>query len=896
MTGKTQRRKFQTLENPWGLLTVAVLLVALAVKVYGAWAYALQPSSDYGRVALMAKHMADGLPWPVFFYGSAYMGTVEPAISAALCALFGFSGFMVSLGTALAAWGLVVMIGRIGDRAGGPAAGLGALLFVVIGPFPFFYYMASPRGGYAVAMALGLWVLHRTAQLAAAEWERRPASPAAYAVLGLAAGIGWWSNPLITASLLTAAALLTVALRGRVLRLRIVAGLAGFALGTLPVWWWNARNGWLTLSMTQSIGGTSMGEGLLLFAARMRELLEGPGWGMAGLGMTVLLAAAGGVAIFAAPRRDGEAGWMRAAVAVFTLVSLALFVRSHFARVPSVRYVLPMVPVLAIAFGALFAAVARRWGPRFAWALGAVMLAVHAPALHTAWYARVADEPEWRGAAELADAAQAAGIEVLQGDIWTHWINAAADEAMPVVDLRAEPYPPYDVAAERAARIGVLNGIGGVAAFLRATGGEAAVLTSGAWRVHHAFVPPAPVVPLDVSLRGENDGGAALVDGDLYTRWSGKGYETVTLTWDAPRAVEGIVFFNLDNDLPREVAMEVRDAGGVWHWTARGSLTAWFWSGERPWFGKLYARAELRVTNRIANATALRLYAAGEQWGVGEAVVLGPVKPDEAGVGSERFVPDRIRRLFTDRSVTAFPVGPEVAVVRPAFMEKDIHTMQDTFRPDYPVVQEIQPGDAFFVGAGWVDHAAAVFAPREAQGLVRHEVPGGTIWFLPPDQLPLPGGFRWLGITAFDLPPGLRGDPAERAAADGESLAIFSPDLALTGFTVVRDEASGGWRFIWRWRVGPGLDPAHLTVFLHARAADGAQLFQDDHRLLEDVYPRLIADQPGMITYTIERVVPNTGSEPAVFHVGLVDAATGRRLVPATGHPTRRHAVVMEMP
>ena len=82
-------------------LVLALLAIGLATRIYGAWCFRFNLNPDASVVALMVKHMAEGRDFPVFFYGQAYMGTFEPMVSAALCRLFGCSGFMVCLGTAL---------------------------------------------------------------------------------------------------------------------------------------------------------------------------------------------------------------------------------------------------------------------------------------------------------------------------------------------------------------------------------------------------------------------------------------------------------------------------------------------------------------------------------------------------------------------------------------------------------------------------------------------------------------------------------------------------------------------------------------------------------------------------------------------------------------------------
>ena len=75
-----------------------LLACAAAVRVYFSWLNRHGDNADFGVVALMAKHIAEGTNYPVFFYGLAYGGSLEAAAGALFFPLFGATGFAVSLG------------------------------------------------------------------------------------------------------------------------------------------------------------------------------------------------------------------------------------------------------------------------------------------------------------------------------------------------------------------------------------------------------------------------------------------------------------------------------------------------------------------------------------------------------------------------------------------------------------------------------------------------------------------------------------------------------------------------------------------------------------------------------------------------------------------------------
>ena len=79
----------------WAL---AALLLGVAARIWGAWACRFLVVPDTAVVGLMARHMAALKEFPVFFYGQAYMGSLEPLASALLVRLLGPTGFAVTLG------------------------------------------------------------------------------------------------------------------------------------------------------------------------------------------------------------------------------------------------------------------------------------------------------------------------------------------------------------------------------------------------------------------------------------------------------------------------------------------------------------------------------------------------------------------------------------------------------------------------------------------------------------------------------------------------------------------------------------------------------------------------------------------------------------------------------
>ena len=124
----------------WFYLLLGIGVVA---RLFGAWCYQYTHNLDFQVVAMMVKHMAEGTDYPVFFYGQSYMGSLEPGMSALLAKIFGFSPFIVCLGTSVFAIALLPVVYGWARDVGGEVCGLVAMGLMIIGPEGYFHYMAS---------------------------------------------------------------------------------------------------------------------------------------------------------------------------------------------------------------------------------------------------------------------------------------------------------------------------------------------------------------------------------------------------------------------------------------------------------------------------------------------------------------------------------------------------------------------------------------------------------------------------------------------------------------------------------------------------------------------------------------------------------------------------------
>jgi hypothetical protein len=361
------------------VLISATLLAALSVAFKGALlaADAFPFNADEAIVALMARHILRG-EWPAFFYGQAYLGSLDPALVAAGFAAFGEHVLVIRLVQTLL-FALTVFTGTLlswrllHSRPAAVATGL----LLAVPTVNVTLYTTVSIGGYGEALLLGQFLLLMT--LAILDRPR----PWLYAVWGLVAGIAFWTFGLTLVYILPATCLLAWRDARRTPRPAALAGwplaIAGVLLGMAP---------WVTWAIVHSPGtliGEMLGSAIAgaspsslpqawLEHVRNLLLLGGsvtlgfrPPWDARWLALPLLPFV---LAVWAAAflhavtllRRRGPAlagTWMIAGVALATILG---FVLTPFGADPSGRYFLPLAFPLAFFFGSLVADLRPRIG------------------------------------------------------------------------------------------------------------------------------------------------------------------------------------------------------------------------------------------------------------------------------------------------------------------------------------------------------------------------------------------------------------------------------------------------------------------------------------------------------------------------------------------------------
>jgi len=364
---------------------VAILLGALTLKIVLLALDAVPFNSDEAVVALMARHILQGeRPW--FFYGQAYMGSLDAYLVAGAFALLGESVLavrvaQVTLFAAVLLTGYLAAFELTGDRL---TARLTALL-LAFPPVLLTLYTTATLGGYGEALLTGnllLWWGHRLGG------EKTP-KRWLWLAWGLIAGLGFWAFGLTLVYLAPVA--LWLLWRSRltfdVSRFTLLA--LGLAVGSLP--WWMGNLGQMETGVAELFGtavnstataGSFLGNvGLRVFSffvlglpallgLRFPWSVNGPPLWLAVLPLALYLGALG-----YALRRRAEAT-VRSGQLLLWGVCGALFfgfILTPFGGDPSGRYFVPLYLPLFIFAAQTLTALQKRVG-RWAWGLLAVIL------------------------------------------------------------------------------------------------------------------------------------------------------------------------------------------------------------------------------------------------------------------------------------------------------------------------------------------------------------------------------------------------------------------------------------------------------------------------------------------------------------------------------------------
>lgn len=229
-----------------------VLLIALVGRILLLASGSVSFHSDESVVALMARHILQG-ERPVFFYGQAYMGSLDAWLVAVGFAILGESVMTIRIVQSIlylliVATGFTVALRLTGRTAVALIAGL----LLAIPNTLVALYTTATLGGYNETLLIGNLILLIGFDAIRELSEKRAPTLWRWAALGGLAGVGWWANGLVIAYALPVGVLMLyrAARSGQPLLRFILPALAAlvlFFVGSAPWWVFNFENDFAAL-------------------------------------------------------------------------------------------------------------------------------------------------------------------------------------------------------------------------------------------------------------------------------------------------------------------------------------------------------------------------------------------------------------------------------------------------------------------------------------------------------------------------------------------------------------------------------------------------------------------------------------------------------------------------
>lgn len=728
-----------------------LLLIALGLRIWAAWAWRSDIHHDRGRAALMALHMADGADYPVFAYGAPHLGSLEPALSAILFRLFGYHEFLLNLVTVLIAFPALLIVYRWTRETGGRLAGLVALTYMILGPYADFIFSVLPRGGYALTLTLSTTLFWLTGNLVRREAYPEQHAPVwMYHALGVLLGLSWWTNQLLVAVSGTALIWVLFAVRFRLLNRRMLSVVLLYFLTSSPWWIWNFFNQWESLAFLPALFPSSLKN--IPWTTTIRRILTltllPSEWGWVAWTGPVIFCGVltGSLVLFvhAIRTRRTFPGWIHLGLTLsFLPIFILCYAASPFSTNDSLRPLIVVGPLFALMLGCcsawLFHRLKHRW---LALIPAALLLIGDGQAFRQSFQA--GDDPQRRHAAiQLADFCRSNDIQVVFVHRWQHWMNAATQEGVVFCDAQTEPYAPYEQHGNQADRVALLDDIFHLSDFLRASGSGCSITNFGPYALMTQFTnppPPARPLPEDAYASILPDGAAAnrvreLTDQDCDTSWdmhldADGDTRHLVITLNSPTSISGIRLWCNNDRYPGICSVEGRNATNTeWHTLLEPvSSTPFYWSGPRWYINGLFYRMVYRWP-ASEPLTYIRLSFPpqadhGCDIDLAELQLLAPPAEDAENRADGDLAQlllclkeRNIIRCFADRWLSAKiqdASGGHIETIMPSFMKRSVQSGEQTITNEYYDITRLSPKDAMLV------HSTE--APNLARVLERHRL------------------------------------------------------------------------------------------------------------------------------------------------------------------------------
>ncbi len=593
----------------WLLLAVGIVYFSLAAA-----AVANSRSMDYAVVVDMVRNMAAGKDFPVFFYGQAYMGTFEPAVSAVICALFGPSPVCVCLGSAVFGIATLLVVLLLGKRLAGSWGGVFSVFLAITGSFHWVHFMVSPRGGYALTAFLVVSSLAIGSIIPLTDVKTGRIRARWAVIFGLLAGLAFWNVWLAFPAFAAAAVFLAIRLRGRLFSPRfMLPAIVAFFIGGAPFWLWTIRNGGGAFDLggggLRPIGWRAIERIFGIVAVQFFDLrCSASEFWRTPLPWTMIAVLAFClVAMFIV--RHKALGAFSAAAALYVAIFAFVYANSAFGAMGVARYLVPFVPVFSVVCGSALGAWVEL-GPPFSWRSPRSLTRLSTCVIVFAAYCAFVAVPSVRSSVRNLLSMREKGADWRQmvddlvkdpslseaafADFSLFGYNWASNRRLCFVSPSRWRYDPYIERLEEASHPAVINRLNAFLSFCEASGGACRVRQVGDVVVADQITPPpetAEILPdsgITICASNGTDVGGPLLDDNLATcaRIRGDAAEEpyLDVSFDLREPVAGVSILMDPIDCARGWAAEISNGDdGAIERIADIPHQGWFWSGPRQY-------------------------------------------------------------------------------------------------------------------------------------------------------------------------------------------------------------------------------------------------------------------------------------------------------------------------
>ena len=236
-------------------LVVSGLIVLIIAHFLLSWIMARSHSLaesyyDEAVTGEMALHILKG-EHQLFFWGQPYMGSIEAYLNAVVILFVGPSAIALRLSGTLISIFMLFLVNRIGTLAGDWKVGLLAAAYWALGPLYLSIIGSLATGGHVESCAFSAFIILGISLLV---FKSSKNSVLLAGLIGIIAGLAWWSS-LLSAPFLLAGVMVLAIARPRLLWGWIPwIGLAGFLLGSLPFWLWEFLHDFSTFGFFEGHG------------------------------------------------------------------------------------------------------------------------------------------------------------------------------------------------------------------------------------------------------------------------------------------------------------------------------------------------------------------------------------------------------------------------------------------------------------------------------------------------------------------------------------------------------------------------------------------------------------------------------------------------------------------